>query len=294
MSFVPSPIAISKDRIFLGIGSVCIAFFLFTLMQMIGKLMTGHHHVIEIVFYRNIIAMVPFWAYIVFSRKFHLFQTKMPSILLTRVFVGTVGMILTFAAVQHLPMANATVLFFASTLIVPVAAHFFLKETIGIHRWAAIALGFSGVLLIAQPSAQITLIGVILALAAACCHAYIQVILRVLRKENEWTITFYFLFGGAVMTALFMPFIGHWPSAHDWFLFLLIGIAGGLGQYFLTLAFKYAPASLLSPFNYTGLIWATGFDILIWDFVPDWHVYAGAFVIIAAKLYIIYRARKAA
>lgn len=256
--------------------------------------MTGRYHVVEIVFYRNLIGAVPLLIYILVKRKYELFRTKQPVKLFLRVFIGTITLISVFAACQHLPMANATVLFFASTLIIPIAAHFFLKEKIGIHRWSAIALGFCGVLFIAQPSAEITLIGVVLALAAACGHAYVQIILRVLRNENTMMITFYFIAGGVVMTAPFMPFIGHIPNAYDAILFLAIGVAGALGQYFMTWAFKNAPASVLSPFNYTGLIWAVLFDIWIWDFVPDWHIYAGAAMIIAAKLYIIYRERKAA
>lgn len=287
-----SPQNKSNDKILLGIASICAAFFLFTLMQVFSKLLVGRHNVIEIVFYRNLIASIPFLIYILVQKRHDLLRVQKPIALTARVIIGNIAMVFTFAAIHELPMANATVLFFASTLIVPVAAHFFLKEYIGIHRWLAIAIGMAGVIFIAQPSAQMTMIGVVLALGAACGNAFIQIILRHLKAEHTITITLYFLAGGALMNTLFMPWFANTPNMSDIGFFLLIGLSGGLGQYCLTLAFKNAPASLLSPFNYTGLIWASGFDIFIFGIIPTWHVYAGAAIIISSYLYILHRERK--
>jgi len=250
-----------KDRIFVGIACVCVAFFMFTAMQAVSKTMMDRHHVVEFVFWRNLLAVV----------------------------VGTFGMIATIAAVEHLPMANATVLFFTATLITPVAAHFVLKEHIGIHRWIAVAVGLCGVLLIAQPSIEFAVLGVVFGLIAASAHSFVHITLRYMRSENPITVIYYFFAGGAVIAGLFLPFVGHMPAMADIPWFLLIGLTGGLGQYFLTVGFRSAPASVLNPFNYTGLIWATGFDIVLFHYLPSWHVYAGAGIIFAAYLYILYR-----
>ncbi len=282
----------SNDRIYIGIACVCAAFFAFTFMQALGKLLTGRHDVIEIVFWRNLIASLPILFYILATKQTRLLKPSMAKPLASRVLIGNITMIFTFGGMQALPMSNATVLFFTSTLIIPVAAHFFLKERIGIHRWLAVFIGICGVILIARPSAELTMIGVVLALGAAFGQAFIQIILRYMKNENALTITFYFMGGGAVMIAPFMPWFFDMPNPTDALLLLMIGLSGGIGQYFLTLAFKYAPASLLSPFNYTGLIWATGFDIMIWGLIPSWHVYTGAAIIIASYMYILYREKK--
>ena len=280
-----------KDHILKGIASVCGALFLITTMLALGKMLYGKHHVIEVVFYRNMIGLIPMVAYLLMSRKYHLLRSHMPGPLFIRVAVGSVAVILTFAAMQLLPMANATVIFFASTLIIPVMAHVFLKEKIGFHRWLAVAIGMSGVLLIARPSADLTMIGVMVAFGAAIGHAIIQIMLRYLRAESSFTVTFYFLLGGGLLCALFMPFVATMPTKDTIFILLALGSMAALGQYLLTVAFHYAPASVLNPFNYTGLIWSTGFDILIWHHMPGWPVFAGSAIIIAANFYILHRER---
>ncbi|MCB1580258.1 MAG: DMT family transporter [Rhodospirillales bacterium] len=281
-----------QDKILHGVAFACTAFFCFTVMSAMNKLLTGQHHVMEIVFYRNLLAIIPCCAYIVITHKYHLLKTGQPFTLALRVTIGTIGLYLTFAAVQELPMANATVLFFMSTLLIPVLAHFFLKEYIGIHRWIAVAIGLTGVIIVAQPSPNVTAIGVTMALGAATCHGCMQVLLRALKSQNAFTITFYFFVGGVIVPGLFMPWVATTPTPESAFVMLGIGISGGLGQLFLTLAFQRAPASLLGPFNYTGLIWATGFDIWIWHIAPGWPVFIGTAIIIASNLYILHREHK--
>ena len=277
------------DQIMKGIVFACIAFFMFTVSHGTNKLLFGIHHPIEVAFARNIICLLPCLIYVLATKKYELFKTSMPVTLGLRVAIGTTGFVFTLAAAQYLPISNATVLFFTSTLLIPVLAHFILKEHIGIYRWIAVGIGMCGVILVAQPSAEFTMIGVALALGAAAVQATIQVLIRAMKSENPFTITFYFFAGGALMTGLGLPFVWTTPDLHSLGLLLIIGVTGGLGQYFLTRGFQMAPASLLGPFNYTGLIWATGMDIIIWHHFPDTPVYLGGAIIIASKLFIIYR-----
>lgn len=288
MSIKTSP----KDQIIKGAIYACIAFFSFTIMQALNKLMSGHHHVVEIAFWRNLLALIPCAIYALVSGQTRLFKTTMPGTLAVRVVVGTVGLMLTFAATQALPIANATVIFFTSTLLIPVLAHFFLKEHIGWHRWVAIFIGLSGVIIVAKPSAAFTVIGVALALAAASSHAIIQVAIRAMRTENPFTITLYFFIGGVIIPGLVLPFFWNTPTWQTIPYLVGVAVSGGLGQYFLTRGFQMAPASMLGPLNYTGLIWATILDILIWKTIPTWPVFAGGAIIISSNFYIIYREQK--
>jgi len=282
---------VSQDRIYLGIFYACIAFFCFAVMGAMNKLLTGQHHVVEIAFYRNMLGLIPCFIYIAMKKNINLVKTDMPRAMGLRAIIGTIGLLLTFAAIQALPISNATVLFFVSTLLTPVLAYFLLREHVGPHRWAAILIGFIGVILVAGPSAELTLIGVILALGAAICHASIQVLIRAMKSQNPFTITFYFFLGGFILPGLFMPWFATMPTAQSALILLGIGVFGGFGQVFLTLGFQSAPASLLSPFNYTGLLWAVIFDVMIWSIIPGWPVFTGAAIIICANLYIIYRER---
>ena len=101
------------------------------------------------------------------------------------------------------------------------------------------------------------------------------------------------MLGGTLIPAVVMPWVASVPSYHDMLLFLGVGLSGGLAQYFLTSAFRLAPASVISPFNYTGLIWASLFDILIWNAIPGWPVFIGGSIIMASNFYIIHRERLA-
>lgn len=281
-----------KDDVLKGILYVCASYFCFTMMQALAKLLTDRHDVIEIAFWRNVVAIVPFGLYMLLTRQYNLFKTTKPYAVFFRAFIGTGSLVLTFWAVQLLPVSNATVLFFAATLMIPVFAHIFLHEYIGMHRWIAIVIGMCGVILVARPTADLTILGVLVALGAACSHTIIQITLRHLKTESPLTVTFYFVLAGAVLPGLAMPWVYDAPNADEWGLLLAIGAFGGVGQIFLSSAFKYAPASVLAPFGYTGLIWATLLDVLIWDYVPTWPVYVGGGIIIASKLYIIHRERK--
>lgn len=283
---------IRPDQIFKGIAYACSAFLCFTLMQALGKVLFAHHNAVEVAFWRNLLCLLPTTLYVLGTRQYGLFQTKMPVTLTIRVVIGAIGLVLTIAASQHLPLADATVIFFLSTLLIPVFAHFFLKEYIGLHRWVAVGIGMVGVFLVAQPSGDVTMFGVALALGAAFVHASIQVLIRAMKSENPFTITYYFFLVGAVLPGIFLPWVGSMPSVDHIPLLIGVGVTGGMGQYFLTRGFQMAPASLLGPFNYTGLLWAMGLDILIWGDVPGVTVLVGAAIIISAGLYIIYRERK--
>jgi drug/metabolite transporter (DMT)-like permease len=268
---------------------VSAAFFLFTVMQALNKLLVGQHNVVEIAFYRNAITLIPCIIFLLITQRYELIKTTRPRPLLYRTVLGSFSLLLTFEATQILPISNANVLFFASTLMVPAIAFFFLKEKVGIYRWSAIVIGMSGVFLVAQPSSYMPLYGVLIALAAAVSHALAPILIRSLKTESPFTITFYFFLGGMIIPGLAMPWMANPLSAYSALVLLGIGLTGGLGQYFLTTGFQAGPASVLAPLAYTGLLWATLLDVMIWDFVPGWHIYAGGAIIISANLFILWR-----
>lgn len=280
----------NKDRIYIAIGFCLAAHFLFFIMGMFAKILADTHHVAEIVFYRNLLAFVPLFLYIHFKKKTHLYKTNKPRLVLFRAVVGAISLMITYSALFLLPMSYATMLFFGSTVLTPVLAFFILKEHVGIHRWSAVAIGMCGVYIIAQPSGDISLWGLALGLTAAVTHAAMFTTLRSLKTESPITISFWFFLAGIIIPAFFMPFVANLPVPSEIWMFVIVAASGGIAQICLANSYKYAPASLVTPFAYSGLIWSILADIVIWQFPLDFvSIIIGTALLFAAQIYIIYR-----
>jgi drug/metabolite transporter (DMT)-like permease len=209
--------------------------------------------------------------------------------------IGTLSLAATFKAFNTLPMADAQALFFTSSLFVPVMGYLFLKEHVGPYRLGAVIAGFLGIIVIVRPGGDVNLAGVPFAIGAALMHATLGTLLRVLgRTERPETVTFYFLIIGAGLTGLAMPFVATVPAWQEVPYFLGAGISGAFAQFFLSLAYKYAPVALVTIFNYTGIVWATAYGCLIWGDWPGPSVWLGAGIIIASSLFIVWRENRAA
>lgn len=286
-----------QDNVYKGIFFGILAFFFFAAMNASGKFLGDTHNAIEISFWRCIVAAIPFSLYLLARKEFSLLRVQKPRVLIARAIVGNLALVLTFAAVKFLPLSNATILFMAAALITPAMAYFFLKESIGLKRWIAIIIGFIGVIIVANPSAveadKAYLIGVFLALMGAIGYSVIHILLRQMRAENSFTVTLYFLLSGVIMFGIAMPFLSNpIETPQQTIAIIAVGISGALAQLCLALAFKNAPASSIAPFNMTGLLWASIFDMIIWQYVPGIPVFTGAFIIISSTLYIIHRERR--
>jgi len=267
------------------------AFFMFTVMNVFAKLLSAQHSVIEIAFYRNLIASMPF-LFIVFvlGRRQILVIRSKPSLVGLRAVLGVVSLVTTFAAFSLMPMAETTVLLFTASLFIPVLGVFFLGERVGPWRWAAVVIGFAGVVVMTGPAGNANMLGVTVALAAALMHATLQIVLRYLgRYESPETVTFYFMVIGTLVTALPLPFVAVTPTLAEVPLLFGVGLSGALAQWLLSTAFRNAPAAIVTVFNYSGIVWATLFGWLIWNDWPLPSVLAGAAIVIASNALIIWR-----
>lgn len=288
----PAPLG-NHDRVVRGIVFAALAFFLLAVMNAMAKLLSDTHHVVEIAFYRNLFAIIPFLLYILATKQLHLFKTRKPKAMAFRSVFGVVSLVTTFAAFKALPMAEVTVILFTASLMIPALSFFILKEPVGIYRWGAIVVGMCGVVIMAGMNGfsggVASLLGIGFALAGAVMHAGLGIVLRYMKTESPVTITFYFVLTGMILMGFLMPFFASIPTLEEWGMFVAIGMTGAAAQMCLASAYRNAPASAVSPFNYTGLIWASGFDIFLWNMVPGWPVFLGGFVVIASSLFIAYR-----
>ncbi len=280
-----------REHVVLGMSAAMGAFFMFTVMNMFAKLLSANHSVVEIAFYRNLIASMPFLIMVfVFGRREILVLRSKPVLVGVRAVLGTLSLITTFFAFSLMPMANTTALMFTSSLFIPVLGVLFLKETVGPYRWSAVAIGFFGVIIMSQPSGEAYTFGILVAIAASFMHAILQIVLRYLgRYESPETISFYFFLIGTFLTALPLPFIAVRPTLSEIPLLLGVGLSGAAAQWLLSTAFRNAQAAVVTVFNYSGIVWATLFGWLIWNEWPLPAVMVGATVVIASNALIIWR-----
>ena len=280
-----------KDHVVRGMIAAMGAFFMFTVMNVFAKVLSANHSVVEIAFYRNLIACMPFlfMVFVLGKRDILVIRSK-PAAVGFRAVIGAISLMTTFAAYALMPMAETTVLLFTSSLFIPVLGVIFLREKVGPYRWAAVAIGFFGVVIMAGPAGNINGLGVAVAMVAALMHATLQVILRYLGKfESPETVTFYFLVIGTLVTALPLPFVAVTPTMEEIPLLFGIGLSGAAAQWLLSNAFRYAPAAIVTVFNYSGIVWATFFGWLIWNDWPLPAELAGAAIVISSNVLIIWR-----
>jgi drug/metabolite transporter (DMT)-like permease len=283
----------SQDSPVLGMAAAIGAFGMLSTMSLFAKLLSQNHHIIEIAFWRNLLAVIPFLIAIVIFRQRQIMKVhSKPGVVFTRSVVATGSILCVFGAFSLLPLADATALVFTSALFVPVLGFFFLGERVGRFRWSAVIVGFVGVLLVAQPGGGWNVLGVVLGLAAALFNAVLGTMLRVLgRTENPMTLTFYLLLAGVLLLAPIVPFVWRTPAPNEIGLLIGLGASGICMQLLITTAFKYAPAALASVFSYTQIVWASIYGWALFGEWPAVNILLGAVVIIASSVVVILRER---
>ena len=283
-----------KDNIIKGMIAGLFAFMMLAVMNVFAKLLSETHHVIEIAFYRNLIATLPFLFMIFVMNKRHIFKinNRVKGVII-RSILGTISLILTFAAFAAMPMADTTAFLFTSSLAIPILGFFFLGEKVGLYRWGAVLVGFVGVIIMLNPNGEVNTVGVALALSAAVMHAVLGIILRYLGKtEKPETITFYFVAIGTIIAAIPLPWVAVTPTLNEVPLFLGVGLSGLAAQYLLSIAFGNAPAAVITVFNYSGIIWSTIFGWMIWNDWPAHTIWIGGAIVITSNIFIVWRESK--
>ena len=287
----PGNAALDQKSTAMGIVLFLAATFLIVTMNAFAKMASAYHTPVEIVFYRGLVAMAMLLAYVLATRRKDVFKTTRPYTHLGRSIVGNCGVILVYWSYSLMPMADVTAFLFTSPLMVTVLSVPLLGEKVGPYRWAAVMTGLIGVMMITQPFGG-SFIGAkaLIPLGATFFTALVNIFLRTLGKtEDPFTTVFYFLAAGLTITGLYMPFFGHPPHPEAVMALIGTGITSGLQLILKTQAYRLAEASLLSPFAYSSIVWATLFGWLFWGELPTIWVVCGAAVIIASNMTIYYR-----
>jgi drug/metabolite transporter (DMT)-like permease len=258
----------------------------------------------EIVFFRSAFAIVP--VVVIFAWRNELRAaviTRRPLGHLGRGMQAIFGMFMNFAALARLPLMEATAISFASPLITVALAALILRERVRIYRWSAVVVGFGGVLVMLWPYLDVgglvqigsteRTIGALCAIAGAFSNAGTVIQTRRLTdSETTSSIVLYFSLICSIAGLATFPF-GWLPmSTAEFAMLAMIGVIGGLSHLVLTESYRFAPASVVAPFDYTSMLWAFLLGYFVFGELPTTYVYAGAVVVIACGLFILWRERR--
>jgi len=196
-----------------------------------------------------------------------------------------------FYGLARMPLIDALTLGFTAPLMMTALSVPLLGERVGWRRWAAVLAGFGGVLMILRPGGEPPSLASLGILFAAFCYACLAITARKLATtESTFGLSVYVVAGPMLLSGL-LSTEGTWhtPDAEGWLLFVLAGVCSVVAWIGIVGGYRRAPPSVLAPFEYTALVAGALAGYLIWDEVPDRWVIAGATVIIASGLYVVYR-----
>ena len=277
-------------RTLAGIGSMILAVGLFAAMDAIVKWLSDTFPLIELVFFRSIFALLPLGLLMARSGGWRLLRVTRPGLHLLRSSVGLVSMYLYFVSYKLLPLADAFALGFAAPLFMTALSVPLLREKVGPRRWVAVAVGFSGVLVMLRPGGDLFQLAAIIPIVAAFTYALAMVIIRNLsRYDGTIAIIFYFTMFSLLVSGAALPWVWVTPQGIEWGWLAVMGLLGGVAQIFMTRAFVMAPIAAVAPFEYTGMLWGVALGWAIWGTLPDTWTWAGSFLLIGSGLYILHR-----
>ncbi len=245
----------------------------------------------EVLFWRQVPSVVLILTWLMLRGEVQRLKTTRLPDHARRAVLGMTGMFFTFGAPVLLPLAVATTFGFTTPVFAVILSALLLKEQVGPVRWLAVALGFAGVVVIAQPGhAAIPAFGAAVGLGAGFMVALISIQVRDLgRTEESLSIVFWFALISAPILALGLPFYASAHTPWQWFLLLGGGFLGLVGQLLLTASLRYGQVASVIVMDYSALVWATLYGWLIWAELPPASIWLGAPLIIAAGAVIAWR-----
>ena len=245
----------------------------------------------ETAFYRFAFGLPPLLVWIALTGSFGAWRTERPLAHFWRGVIGLTTMLIAFSALTLLPLAEATTLSFIAPLFSVALSALVLGEQVGRHRWTAVAVGLLGVIVVMQPGGtHLNPLGLGLAVLAALGVAAVTITLRQIGKtERTPTIVLWFTLLSMLGTGAFLPWYGQAHDAQTWAILIGLGLAGGIGQLFLTSSLRFAPVPVVVPFDYSQLLWAVLLGWLLWDTHPAASTWLGAAIIVGSGLYTLYR-----
>ena len=274
----------------IGIGWAVTSTLQLSLIDVLLKWLIPNYPVLQIAFVRFSFAVLLLAIFLSRTSGWSSLRTRRLPALMGRSLLSLGSMICFTLALARMELADAIGVTFAGPLFMTLLSVPLLGERVGPHRWAALGVGFAGVLLMVRPGAGIVGSGAFYALGAAVFYSLTIISQRVLvRTESNLAIVTFNLIGCALAAALFMPFQWVTPTALDLGLLMALGLLTIGAQLALAQACRLTPVAVLAPFDFTIVVWAVPLGFVIWGDLPDAAVVAGAMVVAGSGVYILRR-----
>ncbi len=279
-----------REHIPLGILFMIGATILFAGSSAAAKWLVERLPLGEIMFVRQFTSMVTCALLIMPFTGMAVFRTQRLSHHVGRSVTQGAAQILIMIALTMLPLASAMAINFSAPLFATLAAIVLLHEKVGLARWAALILGFAGVLIITEPGAGTFQVGSLYALGNALLYGSVAAAVRgMTRTESAETLIMYQM---VFLTLFYIPLLGLGWTTPGWFegaILVATGLANGFGQYWWTRALTLAPASAVTPFYYFPLVWSMVLGFAIWGDVPTIALLAGSAIVVGSGLFLLWR-----
>lgn len=278
----------------MGILYICAAMLMMSSMDAVGKwLVEAEYSVFQILFIRSCINFCILFSLMPFLGGVQLIKTKRFGAHAIRGLLGFIAPALFFTSLQSLELAEATVIFFVAPFIMTALSVPLFKEKVGIHRWGAILVGFCGVVYVMQPTSGIFDPAAFFVLGASLCYSIMMLASRWLGKtDRTYTIVFFVTFWTSIATGFVAPFFWKPIPLEHVMVVGLMAVLSLLGNVFIVKAFTMGEVGVITPFEYSSLIWALSIGYLVFGEVPGDHVWVGMAIILASGLYMVYRENK--
>lgn len=274
-------------QVSLGIGCIMAGVFCLTISDSLAKWLGATYSPVQLLFLRGLLATPVLIVLVVILGGQPALRTRHLDIHMLRGFLNVVSASCFYLGLTMLPLAEVTAIAFSAPLLVTIISVFFLGEKVSRGGWWALLVGFAGVLLIVRPSPQHMPWAAMLPLITALGYAVMMVSARRINARESMLTTMLYIALGQVFFAG-LPQAWVWVPVQSEHLLGFVGLAifSTLGLGLITQAFRVAPASIVAPFDYSGLISATLLGWIIWSEAPSFWFYAGAFLIAASGVYI--------
>jgi drug/metabolite transporter (DMT)-like permease len=289
------PIALPTDRAsrLQGIGLMCLAVLMFGCLDTTAKYLTTRMDVLQVVWARYFFHFLVSFAFVNPWTVAGLLRSRRPGLQVFRSALLLLSTVCNFTALRYLQVDQTVAVSFSAPFIVAVLAGPLLGEWVGARRLIAIVLGFVGVLVVTRPGADMHW-AFAFTFGAAAAYALYNLATRILAAYDRTATTlFYSALIGTLVVMPVVPFVWTWPETWlDWALMVAVGGFGALGHWLLIIAHRLAPASVVAPFIYAELLWVSVFGWFVFADVPSEWTLAGAAIVIASGLYLLYRERQ--
>lgn len=273
-----------------GIACVSAGILFLTCSDALAKWVGQYYSPVQILFLRAAIALPVVLVLVLALGGRPALRTHHARLHLARGALNIVSASLFYLSLQSLPLAEATAIAFSAPLFVTALSVLVLKERVDGRRWLAVGAGFAGVLIIVRPGAASFQMAALLPLATAALYAIMMLTARAIdAAESMLTTMLYIVVGQLVCSAVAVPAFWTPPAWLHLPFFAGIALFSTLGLTFITQGFRIGPASVVAPFDYTGLLWASLLGWLVWQDSPDVLDSLGAAFIVGSGLYIAWR-----